>query len=138
MRLARKGSISFRPKLVSEFQVQAKTRHKYWPAIAVVSRMVDILKVEGRIESAPSMHRVIRLHDIFAPIVQPAVSQQESVTTQRQVFLVVARNPVGDNRQARAIESSAPLFSAGAQANLIGRIHFGVRVGFVLPLVPSP
>jgi len=51
---------------------------------------------------------------------------------------MIAGNTVGYEHQSRAIILSAPHAAARAHADLLRFIHFGVRVGFVLPFVPSP
>jgi hypothetical protein len=63
------------PKLVLELHVQTQTGDQHRAPVAVIARIVDMLQVERRIDSAPSMQCVIRFHDVFAPVVQAPIAQ---------------------------------------------------------------
>jgi hypothetical protein len=73
-----------------ELHVEAQRRHKDGAAIPVVSRIVDVLPPQRRIYSAPDVERVIGLDNIFAAVIQAAITQKKTRSAQRQIFLVVA------------------------------------------------
>jgi hypothetical protein len=54
--------------------MEAQRWNKYGAAVTVVTRMIDILEVDGRIDAPPQVQCVKRLHDIFAAVVELAVS----------------------------------------------------------------
>jgi hypothetical protein len=57
-----------------EFEMEAQCGHKHRSSVAVIAGIVDVLKPEGRINAAPDMKRVIRFDDVFAAVIEPAVS----------------------------------------------------------------
>src|SRR5579863_4034146 len=122
----------------SKLDMQAEGRSNQGAAVAVVAGVVDVLRVERREDSAPHVQRVVGFDNVLAPIVQFAVAEQEAEASEGQIFLMVARNSVGNERQARAVQLPFPLGSLRAGADLLGFVHFGVGVRFVLPFVPSP
>src|SRR5580658_5939692 len=97
-----------------------------------------MLQAKRWIDAAPGMERVIGFDDIFAAIVQAAVAQQKSFAAQREIFLVFARDSVGNEDDASAVPLALPKRAFQGGTKLIRLIHFRVGVGFVLPFVPSP
>jgi hypothetical protein len=57
-----------------EFEMEAQCGHEHRSSVAVIAGIVDMLKPEGWINAAPDMKRVIRFDDVFAAVVEPAVS----------------------------------------------------------------
>ena len=72
-------------------------------AVLVVAGMIDELKVEGVVNSAPDMSVVVALEDVFAGVVEVAVAEQEAFAAESEVGLVVALDGVGDEGQAELI-----------------------------------
>src|SRR5260370_21818591 len=100
--------------------------------------MVHKLKPEGRVGAAPRVQCVVRFDDIFAAIVETAVAQDNHEAAKSEILLVVARDSVGHEGEAGAIEPSAPAHSTGPEAEQDGFVDFGVGVRFVAALVPAP
>ena len=101
--------------------------------------MIDVLKSERRIKSAPHVHRVKHFDDVFSPVIQMAIAEQKSQAAQRQIFLVIARNAVGNKSEPGAIVPFCPQpFPLRPGAEFDGVVDFGVRVGLMLAFVPSP
>src|SRR5450432_4209084 len=84
------------------------------------------------------MHGVIGLLDRLAAIVEPSVAQQEAISAQCQILLVVAGNSVGDNDRAGAIKFSAPAAAGGSRTELHSAVHFRIGVRLVTTFIPSP
>ena len=59
----------------SEFQVRPHARDQHGAAIAVVARVVHVLKVWTKIDSTPNVRRIVSLDDVFAAVIQRAVAQ---------------------------------------------------------------
>src|SRR5713226_9142495 len=100
--------------------------------------MVDILKPKGGISAAPGMQGVIGFDDIFAGIVELAVAEKEANAPEDLLLVLVARDSIGDERQAGAIDFAVPSFAAGAQAEQGGCVDFGIGEGFVAAFIPAP
>ena len=76
--------------------MQAQPRHPYGSAVHVVARILGVLKIEGTEKSAPKMNIVERFYDIFAPVIQAAVSQQKAEPSKLQIFAMVPGKAVAD------------------------------------------
>src|SRR6185312_2745626 len=76
-------------------------------AILVVAGMLDELAVEGVEEAAPGVHGVVALEDIFACIVQMAVTEEKAKAAELEVVLVVALDGIGDECEAELVLRSA-------------------------------
>jgi hypothetical protein len=51
-----------RPPPFSELRMKAEPKHRYWPAVAIVGRVVDELVVERQPHAAGKRKTVIRFH----------------------------------------------------------------------------
>src|SRR5579859_3027464 len=100
--------------------------------------MVDVLKAEGGIGAAPDVQGVIGFENIFTAVVEAAVAQKKADATEGQVLLMVARDAIGDEGEAGAIEFAVPALAAGAQADERGLVVLGVSEGFVAAFIPAP
>src|SRR5260370_1893418 len=100
--------------------------------------MGQILKPEGRVGAEPRVQCVVRFDDIFAAIVETAVPQDKPEAAKSEILLVVARDSVGHEGEAGAIEPSAPAHSTGPEAEQDGFVRLGVGVRLVAALVPAP
>src|ERR1700692_3186106 len=107
-------------------------------AVCVVAGIHHILKAEGGEYPAPGMQGIKAFQDSFARIIQFPIAQQKSHAAKTQVPGVVVADAVADEDEADAVVLAAPTSAVASRANLPGLIHFGVGVGFVLALVPSP
>src|SRR2546426_11947006 len=65
----------------SKLQMEAEARYQHRAAIAVVPRVVNVLHIQRREDSSPHMKVVVALKDVFAPVIERAVTQQETQTT---------------------------------------------------------
>ena len=73
----------------SEVNVQAQSGDDYGAAVTVVPGMSDVLEIQRGKYPTPNMQGVIRLCNGFAGIAQSSISQNETIATQGQIFLVV-------------------------------------------------
>src|SRR6476660_2312631 len=121
-----------------KLEVESQRRHNHRAAIAVVAGVVDILETRGRINAAPNVQGVVHLYDIFAAIVETAITQQKSRAAEREIFLMIPRNAVGNKGDAGAIQCSSPSPTVCRYPDLRGLVHFGVGVRFVPTFVPAP
>ena len=102
----------------SKLDMKAQRRRKQRAAVAVVAGVVDVLRVERSEDAAPDVQRVVGFDNVLAAVVQFAVAEQEAEASEGQIFLVVARNSVGDEREARAVQLSSPLASPARRRRL--------------------
>jgi len=55
--------------------MQAKPGNNNWATDVIVSRVVDVLQVEGSEYAAPHMRRVVALLDRFTGVTERSISQ---------------------------------------------------------------
>src|ERR1700682_5509214 len=84
------------------------------------------------------MQRVVDFQNVLACVTQIPVPQQEAYSAQAQIFLMVARNSVGNESDPCAVGLSAPGASFCTHAKLDSFVHLCVSVRLMLALVPSP
>ena len=75
---------------LSKLEMKAEGWRKHGAAVAVVSGVIDVLRVERGVDAAPHVQRVLGFDDVLASVVQCAVAEQEAHAAQGQIFLVVA------------------------------------------------
>jgi hypothetical protein len=120
-----------------EFDVQAQAGNENWSSITVITGIVDVLQIQGGINSAPEVERVVCLFDILSPVVEATVPQQKTKSSESQVRLMIARNGIGNKRESHAVRSSVPGGASGAQTKEKSLVVFRIRIGFVVAFVPS-
>src|ERR1035438_170857 len=96
-------------------------------AVAVVSRVNNVLDIDCVEQPAPRMPRVVALDDIFAAIVEFAVAEQKAEAPIFQIILMVALDGVGDNGEAYFVQRAMPAGSGVVSARKDGLLHFCVR-----------
>src|SRR5580693_1192808 len=74
----------------SKLDVKAEGRRKHGAAVAVVAGVDDVLRVESGEDATPHVKRVVSFDDVLAPIVQPAVAEQEADASEGQILLMLA------------------------------------------------
>src|ERR1035438_7448945 len=119
----------------SEFQMKPQSRHAHGTAVLVIAGIVDVLVVDGEIQSAPRVDSVEGFLGGLATVIQPAVAEDESQPAIGQVVLVIGANSVRDKGRAQAIEAAMPAGSLGIDAQLEGAVCLGVGERFVLAFV---
>src|SRR5882762_1988113 len=107
--------------------MEPQGRHDYRSPVLVVARIVDVLQAKRRIKSPPNMERVISFDNVLAAVIESAVAEKKTGTTESEIFLVVSRDAVRNKYQSRAVEFSMPRLAFAAQANFHCLIHF--RIG---------
>src|SRR5579871_655527 len=85
--------IGFSRRLL-ELHVRAKGRHRHRTAVAVIAGIVDVLHARRQVNPAPHMRRVVRLEYGFAPVIQPAIAEQEAQATIGKISLVILADTV--------------------------------------------
>src|SRR6266403_482911 len=106
--------------------------------VPVVAGIVNVLQSKRRINSPPHVECVVRLDDILAAVIETPIAKKKTGAAKRKVFLVVARNAVRNKYHTGAVELSMPRLAVCACADLRCLVHFGIRIGFMPALVPSP
>jgi len=71
-----------------ELQMQPQGGHNDWPAVAVITRIVDVLDAERWVYSSPQMQRIVTLNDIFPSVIEATIAQQKACASESEVFLV--------------------------------------------------
>ncbi len=69
--------------------METEVSHPDRTAIAIVSGIVDVLKIGPHKQSAPDVRVIVRLFDILAAVVQMAVAQKKAKAAEFQVVLMV-------------------------------------------------
>src|ERR1700676_540290 len=98
--------------------MQAEGWGKHGAAVAIVARVADVLRIDGSEKTAPHVQRVVTFQNILAPIIQVAVAEDKAEAAEGQVLLMVARNSIGNEGQARTVQLSFPFRSHRAGADL--------------------
>src|SRR5579859_4568877 len=83
-------------------------RYRGWPAVAVVSGVVDPLNVGPDFDEAAELCPVTRLQDVLAAVVQLPVTQQKPLSARRQIHLMVMGKTVEQERHREHIRPPAP------------------------------
>ena len=83
--------------------MQSEAGDKHRAAIAVVAGILDMLQVRGCVNSAPDMRGVVGLDNIFATVIQTAVSEKKAQASVGEIKLMIFADGVRDDRYARAI-----------------------------------
>jgi len=99
--------------------------------------VVDGLEVERVVDAAPRVQIVVSFDDVFATVVQFAVTEQETEATVGQVVLVVFLDGIADEGHAQLVVGAGPSASGVVAAERDGLIDLGVGEGLVLALVPA-
>ena len=102
----------------SKINVQTQHLHTDRSAISVVAWVIDVLQAASGIHSAPKMRCVVRFEDILSTVTQSPVTKQKPLTTQRQIFTVRRRQPVGHDGDPKPIQRSIPQFAAQIASGL--------------------
>ena len=79
-----------------EVDVHADRLDEDGAAVLVVAGVFDELGVEGVIEAPPGVERVVGFEDVFAGVVEVAISEEEAFAAKREVLLVVVLDGVRD------------------------------------------
>src|SRR5579863_6610474 len=83
------------------------------------------------------MPGVVALDDVFAAVVELAVSEKKAEAAEREVVLVVALDGVRNDGKSDFVLRPMPAVAGIVTAEFHGLVHFGIREGFVLPFIPS-
>src|SRR5580700_8397650 len=110
---------------ILKLNVQTQGGNNHRSAVAVVTGVVDVLYPDRWVKSAPKMQCVIGLLNGFSPIPEAAIAQQKTITAERQILLVISRNPIGSEGYSRAVEFSAPALPGRSCPQLHRAVHFG-------------
>jgi hypothetical protein len=79
--------------------VQSQSRNQNGPAVPVIARVRDLLKIERAVYAPPEMNIIIPLEDVFPPIPKSSVAQEKSQTAEFQIFLMVSGYRINSCRQ---------------------------------------
>src|SRR5215210_3562571 len=69
----------------SELRVKPTGENRNWPAIGIVSGVIDELIVEGQCRPFAEAIRIIGLNDLLSPIIELAVANQNTEATGRKI-----------------------------------------------------
>jgi len=74
--------------------MEPQGRHDYRSRVLVVARIVDVLQAKRRIKFPPNMQRVICFDNVLAAVIESAVAEKKTGTTESEIFLVVSGDAV--------------------------------------------
>src|SRR5579884_3063124 len=118
--------------------METQPRNEDGATVAVVTGVIDVLEIEARIDASPGVESVVHLGDILSPIVEPPISEQKSKSAERQIFLMVTRNAIRNECGPQMIQVPTPALAVSSETKQDSLVDLCVRIGFVLPFVPSP
>ena len=72
-----------------ELQMQPERWNQHGSAVAIVAGILDVLQPRCHVYSTPDVRRVVGLHDIFAAVIESAVTDQKAVASVCQIALVI-------------------------------------------------
>jgi len=121
-----------------ELQVQAQRGHYYRSAVPVVAGIVDVLHSGRHVDSAPNVRRVVGLDGVLPPVIQLAITQEETKPAVRQIDLVIFLDPVRYKGYPGSVLLAMPPRAIHRHALRDRQIDFGVGKGLGLSVVPSP
>ena len=121
-----------------EFQMEAEPWNPHRAAVPVVTRVIDVLQIGSDEKAAPQMRGIVALDDFLSAVVQTAIAQQKAQPAELQVVLVIGGNSVGHKRYSGLVQFAMPAIPRPIRAHLDRVVDFGVGIGFMLALVPSP
>src|SRR5580704_11878867 len=102
----------------------AERRDNHGPAIAVVSRIVDVLHARSQVNAAPHVDGVVGLDDILPAIVQLAIAEEKAEATIGEVGLVIFADCIGDESNACPVLLAMPPGASRAKSQVEGLIDF--------------
>jgi hypothetical protein len=70
--------------------MKSDTRHDYRAAIAVVSGIGNVLKIQRNVNSSLDAVRVVSFEDFLAAVSQCSIAEKKSVSAQLQIPAVVS------------------------------------------------
>src|SRR5438876_180607 len=88
--------------------MHAQRADRDWTAIAVVSGMIDLLKVRGDIDALVQLAIIKQFEDLFRSIPELPVAKDEAETARRQIVAVFRRQPVEDTGQTHLVSRPTP------------------------------
>src|SRR5437667_6004552 len=88
--------------------MQSHAGNPYRAAVPVIRRVADTLPIEGQEEAGKQPGAIVAFSDIFRPVSQPAVSDEEVESTARQVHRMHARDSTDRQSARHGIERTLP------------------------------
>src|ERR1700747_2588946 len=106
--------------------MQSQSRDQNGTAVTVITRAGDALNVDRAVDAAPEMDIIVLLEDVFPPVGEVSVAQQEAEAAEFEIFPVVAGNAVGHKCEANFIVPAMPTVAGVIRAQQKGLVDFGV------------
>ena len=82
--------------------------HDHRSAVAIISRIVDVLHAGSKIDSAPGVDGVIRFHDILAAVIEAAIAQQKTFAAIREIHLMIFFDAIRYESKSSAVLFAMP------------------------------
>src|SRR5215472_12548692 len=117
--------------------MNAEAGHHYRATVAVVARISDVLQARRRVDSPPDMGCVVRLQNVFTPVIQTSVAEKKAETAGGKVDLVIFANRICDKRNPGAVVRAIPHGALRAQSTRESLVNFCVGKGLGFAIVPS-
>src|SRR5262249_37707843 len=106
--------------------MQPHSRHQNRAAVAVISRIVDMLEIEREKGAAPQVNGVVPLDNILASISQPAITEQKAESPEREVLAMIRRNAISTRGDPGPVKIPMPVCALAVRANRNSVIDFSV------------
>ena len=88
--------------------METQSAHCDWASDHVVAGIIDVLQVESGEDSPPYVCGVKSLEDFFGAIGQPAVTKNESQSSEREILLMGCPDTIRDEGHSRSVVSAMP------------------------------
>src|SRR5438094_3986086 len=115
----------------------SEARHEYGTAIAVVTRVVDVLQIQRNVNTARHASGVVELDDFLEPVVQRAVSEEKAFSAELQISAVISRYRIEDRCDSNPVVFPVPSLACNIAADSGVPVHLGVCERFVAAVVPA-
>src|SRR5262249_1349427 len=120
-----------------KLDVHSYRRNEHRAAIAVVGRVEDFLKI-ARDEDPLDYGQVVeRFQDVFGPVMELAVADDEVQAAGSQVFVVGLLQAIDSQGQTNLVVRPAPGCALEQQANIKETVDCGEGPGLRVPVVPA-
>src|SRR5437879_5623902 len=106
-------------------------------AVPVIRRVADTLPIEGQEKAGKQPGVIVAFSDIFRPVSQPAISDEEVESTARQIHRVHARDSTDRQSARHGIERTLPSSAPDGDSGIEQPVDCRESKTFGLPVIPA-
>src|SRR6266478_6826821 len=117
--------------------MQSQAGNPYRAAVPVIRRVADTLPIEGQEKAGKQPGVIVAFSDIFRPVSQPAISDEEVESTARQIHRVHARDSTDRQGARHGIERTLPSSAPDGDSGIEQPVDCSESKTFGLPVIPA-